>query len=305
MSTPDLNCRLLCASASSYAITTTDISGQYNPITNNPNGGQYATQYNAVGFTADPYIVVSAEIEAAMVGKTDTELIIAFRGTLPPVPFTWDGFFDWMQDFWATPTTNINLPGEVHSGFLLALIGLADGIKDAVNSLDPNGTLPIYITGHSKGGGMAPIAAMYFKNLFGMNISQTVTFAGPKPGNGDFCNTYNSEFPNDLRYENYLDMVPLLPPSDDFIELLEDLPLPSVIKNLLNDAASWDYEAVGTLKYINAEGNVALIPTPMAVRIADIVDKLATDPIEVADAHHASCGFRYMQGTCMGTVCPS
>lgn len=307
MSTPDLNCRLLCASQSAYAIMTTDTSGQFNPLTNNPNGSFYQTQYDAIGFAEDPYVVVSNRIEAALVGKTDSELIIAFRGTLSPIPFSWDSFFDWLQDFWAAPTSNVNLPGKVHSGFLFAVMGLADGIVAAVKLIDPSGSLPIVVTGHSKGGGMAPIASLYFQNFYGLTITQTVTFAGPKPGNSDFCTTYNTIFPNDLRYENYLDIVPLLPPSDDFIKLLENLPLPVTIKNLLVrlQTDKWHYDTVGTLKYIDAKGIVADIPPPMPVRIADIALKLGTHPTLVADAHHASCGFRYMQGACQGTVCPS
>ncbi len=313
MSTPDLPCRLLCASESAYAISTDASSGQYNPLyMTDPNGKRvldptkkiYEKQYNAVGFKGKPFVVTSIEIEAALVGKTDTEVIIAFRGTLPPVPFTIDGFFDWMQDLWAAPTTNINQPGKIHHGFLFAMLSIADGIRDAVNELDPTNSLPIYVTGHSKGGGMAPIGALYFRNAFKMEIEQTITFAGPKPGDTEFCTTYNTIFPNDLRYENYLYMVPLLPPSDDFIEALEDFPLlPSFVKNMLKDAATWNYDTVGTLRYINSEGNVAIIPTLMAIRIADIMEALVTNPMQVADAHHASCGYRYMKGTCKGTVC--
>lgn len=317
MSSIDLACKLLCASESAYAISTTDTSGQYNPLDMLQNGvwvpdptkAQYTKYYNALEFVENPYIVVSAQIEAAMVGKTSSEIIIAFRGTLPPA-LNWDSFFDWLQDFWAKPESNINLPGEVHSGFLLAVISLADGINDAVKALDPNGSLPIYVTGHSKGGGMAPIATMYFKNLFQMQISQTITFAGPNPGDADFCNSYNSTYPNDLRYENYLDIVPLLPPDAEFIDSLEAIPdLPTSFINLLNEAKGWDYETVGTLQYIDAEGVAKSYSSIEAdlllpVRISEIVEKIVTlDFSAIGDAHHASCGYRYMQGTCTGSIC--
>lgn len=97
-----------------------------------------------------------------------------------------------------------------------------------------------------------------------------------------------------------------MPPSPEFIELLEKLPLPSSIEKLLADAVDWDYQTVGDLKYINSKGEVAIIPTLISVRVAEIFEKLFTLNFSaIGDAHHASCGFRYMQGTCQGTVCPT
>ncbi|NVK53452.1 MAG: lipase family protein [Flavobacteriaceae bacterium] len=300
MSSLDLSCKLLCASASAYCIKPSSKNGQYNPC------GDDNSQYNAIGFVKNPFVVTSLRIEAALVGKTDSELIVAFRGTLPPSPLTWDSLLDWIQDLMAKPTSDINLPGEIHSGFLFALISLAEGIKKAIDNLDPTHSLPLYFTGHSKGGGMAPIAAMYFKNAYGLHATQTITFAGPKPGDKEFCSVYNVEFPNDLRYENYLDVVPLLPPSPEFIRLLKELPLPESFEKFLSEAASWDYQTVGSLKYIDAKGDVAVIPTPMIIRVGDIIEKMATlDFSAIGDAHHASCGYRYMKGTCQGNVCPS
>lgn len=305
--TVGMACKLLCASESAYAISTSGRSGQYNPV-NSGNSALYGKQYAAIGFVVDPFVVISAQIEAALVGKTSSEIIVAFRGTLAPAK-NWDSFFDWLQDFWAEPTSNHNLPGEVHSGFLVALMGLADGIRSAIEALDPGKRLPIYITGHSKGGGMAPIAAMYFKNAFGIHAAQTITFAGPRPGNADFCTAYNAAFPNDLRYENYLDIVPLLPPTPTFIEALELLPLPAEIKKLLQDGANWNYNSVGTLEYIDKNGVAKSYGTIGAdllsvARIAEIAASIATGDISaVANAHHASCNHGYMNGTCPITVC--
>jgi hypothetical protein len=308
MSTLSLPCQLLCAAASAYAITPTDPSGQYNPLgTNSP----FQNQYDAVGFIVDPYVVTADQIEAALVGQTANSIIVAFRGTLPPA-LNWDSFFDWLEDFMAPTTSNINLPGEVHEGFLFALGLLRGGIVDAIHALDPDGTLPIYITGHSKGGGIAPIAAMYFKNAYSLNITQTITFAGPNCGDTDFVNAYNTTFPNDVRYENYLDIVPLLPPDSEFIDILETIPdLPASFVNKLNEMKAYDYQPVGSLMYIDssavAKPYTALeAEVLLPVRIAEITEKIATfDLSAIGDAHHASCGYRYMQGTCTGTtICP-
>ena len=316
MSTTTNNCKLLCASAAAYLIQTTYPSGISQLDLLNPKSlpphilrpiipENTKNQYNAIGMIENPYVVISDDkINACMIGKTASEIIIAFRGTLPPA-WTLDAILDWIQDIFMSDTvSHPNITGKVHDGFLKALMSLAANIYTVVKTLDASGSMPIYVTGHSKGGGMAPIAAMFFKNAFHMNITQTVTFAGPKPGNGDFCNAYNSMFPNDIRYENYLDIVPLLPPSNEFIKDLLLIPfLPTMLRNLLHKALSWDYETVGTLRYIDDKGQVSP-PPPMIVRIGEIMKDLVTGHVsEIADAHHASCGFRYMEGTCEGSVC--
>lgn len=301
ISTP---CQLLCASNAAYSILPSMSSGWYNPC------GDNNIYYNSLGFVTDPY-VVSMGIEAALVGATSSEIIIAFRGTIAPA-FTWDSFWDWFQDFCVAPAANVNLPGEVHEGYLFAVIMLAGEINSAIQTLDPNGTMPVYITGHSKGGGMAPIAAMYMKNLYQLQVTQTITFAGPNPGNSDFQSVYNQTFPNHLRYENYLDLVPLMPPVPETIDMLELIPdLPQSFIDKLNDAKTWDYQSVGTLEYIDASADVsaynwieadAILP----FRLAEISEKIVTFQLsEIGDAHHSSCGYRYMEGTCGADgVCP-
>jgi len=315
MSTLSLACQLMCASEAAYAIDPTAPSGQYNPLylpgttTIDPNKVVYQKQYDALGLIGDPYIVTDLQIEACLVGKTNTGIIVAFRGTLPPA-LTWDSFFDWLQDFFAVPTSNINLPGEVHSGYLFAVISLIDGVKNAINALDPSGSLNLFMTGHSKGGGMAPIAAQYMKGAFGIQTTQTITFAGPNPGNADFCKVYNQENPNDIRYANYLDIVPLLPPAPNTISDIEAIPnLPGFILDLLNDAKTWNYDTVGGLWYIDSSKTASYIspdyePILLAVRLGEIGSTIGSGDISaIANAHHADCGFGYMQGACNGDVC--
>ena len=205
----------------------------------------------------------------------------------------------------------MNLPGKVHSGFLFAFESLAQGIVSAVKALDPNQSLQVYITGHSKGGGMAPIANMYLKNAYNIVATQTITFAGPNPGNQDFCTVYNTENQNDIRYENYLDIVPLMPPTPAAIADIEAIPsLPSFIIDLLNDAKSWDYGTVGGLWYIDSNFNAKYVtpaeePFLLGVRLAEIGNAITNGNFSaIADAHHAECGYGYMKGTCQGTVCP-
>ncbi|MDG5491593.1 lipase family protein [Psychroserpens sp. SPM9] len=309
MSTLDLNCKLLCASEAAYCILPKSKPGKYNPCDSHTSEN-IKNQYNAVGFTEDPYVCVNGEIEAALVGKTDYGIVVAFRGTLPPA---WNvpAILDWIENiFLATPTGNIYLPGKVHSGFLLAVQLLEHQVINAIHCLDPYHKLPLYLTGHSKGGGMVPIAAHYFENKYNIHATRTIRFAGPKPGNQDFADAFEAKFRYDVNFQNYLDIVPLLAPSDDFIKLLLLIPgLSNRLRELLIAASHWDYVNVGADAYINSDGHLAAPPS-IEDRIGEIFLKLMElDGAAIADAHHISCGpnatgrYRYMQGVCQGHVC--
>ena len=304
MKSIDLSCKLICASESAYCILPKAKSGKYNPCDGNPNvTPSMLKQYKSVGFIEDPYVVTSVEIEACLVGKTESEIIVAFRGTLPPA-WNLDAILDWIQNiFFADPQTFEYIPGKVHSGFHFALASLADNIVKAIHQLDPSHSLPLYITGHSKGGGMASIAAMLFRNKYNLKVTQTITIAGPKPGDADFAKAYNATFGNDINYENYLDIVPFLAPSDSFIDILKLIPhLPKDFKAYLDKASQWDYENVGQVKYINQNGHLAATPSDFE-RLKAIAETLPFDPSKIGDAHHASCSYRYMKGICQGHVC--
>ncbi|MBO6606418.1 lipase family protein [Psychroserpens sp.] len=317
-----LSCKLLCVSESAYCISTTASSGRFNPTNLNPKvTPSMQKQYDAVGWLSDPFVIVKSpvkidpyiKIEACLVGEVSEGIIISFRGTLPPAA-TINSIADWIENiFYVNTVSNPYLPGEVHDGFLQAFLTMQADIQNAVQTLNPYGNKPLYITGHSKGGAMAPIAASYLKRRYNHNITNVITFAGPKPGNGDFANQYQYDFPNTTNYENYLDVVPFLPPGKLFIDLLAKFPLlPEVIKNLLLKAAAYDYEPVCTnnVQYIDSNGVIDNNPiySNGLIRFGEILEKLTegTPGVQqIADAHHLTCGYRYIQGVCQGTVCRS
>ena len=297
MSAIDLNCRLLCAAAASYLIQPGDPSGQRNPTANVTDEGQL-DQYAAVGFDQDPFLV-SDGIDAALVGTTESFCVVAFRGTLAPAK-NFDSILDWTQDFLAEPTTNVNLPGKIHDGFLSAVLTLADPVDEAIQALNPNG-LPIYFTGHSKGGGMAPIGAMYAAHAFDTRIENVVCFAGPRPGNIDFAVAFDEKFPNALRFENYGDIVPTLPPTPAFAALAAEIP---ILGKLFEKAVAWDYNAVGRLHYIEKDGSVRPEHFYPLEGEAVIIDRLLKrDGASFAQAHECACCHGYMNGVCGSTVC--
>jgi len=318
------NCRLLCASASAYLIETTFPNGTYRknlrPSPTSKNKGAIE-QYDAIKLISDPFVVVGSplkpnkflKIEACFIGETTEGIIISFRGTLPPFPVSAQSIADWIENIFYADTVPYltGYPGKVHEGFFDAFKAVETGILYALSQLNPNNDKTIYITGHSKGGAMAPIAAMCFKNAKLFTANHIVTFAGPKPGDGTFAANYDVAFPNSTNYENYLDIVPFLAPGKTFIELLEKFPLlPKIIKELLEKAAQWDYEPVGVknIQFINRHGKVdnGFPESNPLIRFGEILLELTKGVKgveQIGDAHHVICHYRYMEGTCNGSVC--
>lgn len=313
------HCKLLCASASAYLIQTSYPEGKYQLDLINPKGlpkptmlplisKNVANQYHEIGLVEDPYVIVSDEIEACFVGKTASEIIVSFRGTLPPA-WTQDAILDWIQNiFLAVPGEYDYFPGKVHSGFHFALCTLIDNIVEAIKTLDSTNSLPLYITGHSKGGAMAPLAAVLLTTKYKLKVTQTITFAGPKPGDAKFRDYYNTTFKSDINYENYLDIVPFLAPGSITIAMLRSI-IPkgwgwNELRKLLKDAEDWNYEPVGQPLYIIKDSTIEKRTVLEEIeRLAAIAEYLIIDPSEIGKAHHVSCGYRYMKAVCQGNVC--
>src|ERR671918_552133 len=214
-----LNCRLLCACGCAYNIDAN--SGAYKP----PPGDRYGP---VTGYSTAPTPITGGDdlIDACLVGANADGVIVAFRGTLPPSWQSWPSVLDWLQDLMCEPESRPNLPGKVHTGFYDATSAIIADVAAAVKRLNPTGTKPVYVTGHSLGGAMAAIGAWIMRaQPYGITIAQVVTFASPKPGDGTFQAAYQKVFANHLRYENYDDLVPLLPPATDFIKLVAEIPV--------------------------------------------------------------------------------
>ena len=107
---------------------------------------------------------------------------------------------------------------------------------------------------------VVPIAAYLMKQAAGIPIKQVVTFAAPKSGNSAFASGYQSVFKNQIRYENYGDLVPLLPPTDGFIGLIAKAAslIPDIgakLSKLVSEAAGWDYTPFGAELFIESAQN--------------------------------------------------
>jgi hypothetical protein len=296
-----LNCNLLCASGAAYHINAA--TGTYTPD---------PIYSKAVAYTSTPAAISADSINACLVGQTELGIIVSFRGTLlPTVPGSWA---DWLQDLFAEPVSFTGLPGQVHKGFLNAVNAILPKAIAATNGLNPGPANPVYVTGHSKGGAMAAIAAYLMKQGAGIPVRQVVTFAAPKTGNSGFKTGYESVFKNHIRYENYGDIVPLLPAPDAFVGFVAKAVsvIPDIgpgLSKLVSEAAGWDYAPVGVEQFIESASNHYQISTS-ELALEQVLDfawnlglNVANWATALANTHTSRCGFGYMSGVCPSSVC--
>jgi hypothetical protein len=297
-----IECRLMCASSCAYSI---DESGNYtaeSPYT------------EAVGWldTHPPVAIVGgvANINACLVGvNQDDGIIVAFRGTVLPIPVTRTSIMDWWQDIVdSEPRVEPNVPGKVHDGFANAVETLWAELLNQINILKAQfPTKPVYLTGHSKGGPMATIAAarMHFGPPGTVQPDTVYTFASPHPGNQEFVDNFPLLSIPVIRYENRLDIVPLVPPTQAAIDLAANVP---GIGKLFKMADGWDYASLGECRYIKKNHDVIYnAPELTKNQFRKLFYTVVAGPCglkKVAMAHMYTCGNGYMRGTCPSGVCP-
>jgi hypothetical protein len=283
-----LSCRLLCAAECAYGIQPNLPFDKRQPY------------YDNLALFKDPAIITGGlnDIDAALVGINEDGIIVGFRGTLPPIPpITLSILLDWLQDFIAVPEKVDGFPGTIHTGFHEAIKDIWPGVLLAVQELrTSHPDAKIYVTGHSKGGALASLGAWLLQNQ-NLRPAQVLTFASPHVGNVDFARAYNSSM-SQVRYENYLDIVPFMPPEVEFLPLLRKIP---DLDRILVGADAWDYAPVGILQYIRKDGALEPDHAGLGVkRIATILLDLLTG--RVADVAHAHSLVKYPLGYCRG-VC--
>lgn len=213
------------------------------------------SSYKNAGFQGD-VLFVRGIMASGLVGITNKEIIIAFKGT--------DSFVDVLTDL-AAP--QIQFPpeyggGKVHFGFYQSLNSIYSDLLSEVNKLSlKNSDLPIFVTGHSKGGALAILMArMLLKDLNPRVPIYVCTFAAPRVGDATFKNGYKSLERNHNRYECPLDIVPHLPLTKPEYQLFKRLSpyydnsypiLPQIIVTLFWFFENFEqYAAVGEYCYV-------------------------------------------------------
>ncbi len=303
MPAPTLDGRLLCASGAAYAIT-----GDMKALAPDPQDIYIA----GAGFKQPPAVFTAGpeSIDGCLVGEIEDGFVLAFRGTMPLDLHNPPSVRDWVNDFHAQPIRVAGFPGAVHAGFSGALAALWPSITDELKrqSGGSPASRPLLITGHSKGGAMAALAAWSLQGIASTPV-KVVTFAAAKPGDADFRAAYQAAGIDQTRYEYNIDIVPHLPLSDGgFMDVLSRFPLSELpwFHDLFTDLSRFDYQPVGTLRYIESNGQIVDDSPGLRLRRdqALAVEILRWQFAQIALNHSIGCGSGYMSAIAPTGVCP-
>ena len=306
---PDpVGCQLIKADAYAYGI---DHTGALDPKTGfGALIGVPGEGYGVVGATSDKS---DGDRDAGFVWHSADELIVAFRGTLPDVTDSREtarqvlSIEDWINDADYTPQVDPKL-GQVHAGFKGAFDQVWPAMQQQIAAWQKVGKLgpatKVYVTGHSKGGALAMLAALTLKDEKRVPVTQVVTFGSPRVGGAEFAAKYAAAGIDGLRYENYQDLVPHVPLNSLELDLA---PLLRRVIALKGDPKG-DYVSVGKLRYIESDGSI-VAPADAAAeadlektRLAEFAPLIFQSPEDTAEtivqAHSIAPGSAYYDAVC-------
>jgi|SRR5271165_6434132 len=299
----NLNCILLNACGAAYNVE--------------PGTNVYApdTVYSPhVPYSQSPQVAYGGDgfLNIATVGQCEFGIVVAFRGTLPPSKTDPDSWLDWLQDFFevpvSTPDGANHVPGQVHEGFYYATTSIIDQVRKLVGDCNPGPANPVFVTGHSKGGVLASIAAYILSQNLGVpDIQPVITFASPRPGDVTFQKGFESVL-KQTRFENYRDIVPLVPPPMDFIGRVSALPGLTFtasgrkLSQLLERAKDWNYVPVGSMQFVTKDFKLisgeSLLAQELDMAEEFIEDFAKRNFSSFGDAHSLRPGYGYNSGIC-------
>lgn len=152
----------------------------------------------------------------AVIASNDKIVIVSFRGSeasvnkkVSPVKIVYDwimtdfNFFRKRIPWWGSKV-------QVHRGFYTAMDVAYDELKKLVDSHMSGTPKALWITGHSLGAGIAPMAAFRLAGD-GVSIQGLYTFAGPRIGNDAFVKAFRKRLPDMQRWVLDNDIVTKIP----------------------------------------------------------------------------------------------
>jgi triacylglycerol lipase len=157
--------------------------------------------------------------QAYMLTNAD-HIVVAFRGTEAPTSL--DGIKDWLltdalnllivpEGRLGTDFAAAGVGAKFHQGFINAIGGIWDPLRQAVEAELKKSERPLWLTGHSLGGALALFAAWLFNRSF-IAVHQVYTFGAPRVGNPAAAQAIDRAFPGKIyRYVNGPDPIPQLP----------------------------------------------------------------------------------------------
>jgi len=191
---------------------------------------------------------------AGYVASTDTDVILAFRGSKARRAesdelLVWLDMVmeDWSVNLKASP---IQLAGGmVHGGFLTAF---SPAWNTIARMLETHGAdqKNLWITGHSLGGALAQVAGHIAFADRGWQASGVYTYGAPRIGDKAFAAQYAAPV---YRFENKNDLISHLPPTPEMMEVLRRIPplRDFVTDHLGTDFWTTRFRAIGELRFLN------------------------------------------------------
>ncbi len=182
-----------------------------------------------------PDFYVSAASMTIFQNTSTNTFVVAIQATNPNSLYAW-GTLDFSVNqtvAWNPKDTSQGVISYGTSTGLNLLTNLNDvnnnnGIQALLNAC--NSQSNVVVTGHSLGGALSPVLALYLKNNYQAKFNNVycLSTAGATPGNYSFAKYYNSQLQNNtIRIWNYFDIIP----------------------------HAWDTSIMNTIKSYNSVGN--------------------------------------------------
>ncbi|MDR3629995.1 MAG: lipase family protein [Desulfocapsaceae bacterium] len=204
--------------------------------------------------------------------NTPNEVILAMRGTLPPIPHDGADFItikDWLNNFASLPD------GEgFHSGFIRSWNRIKTSLEHEKarafleEAYKGNPGKKFMVTGHSKAGALTIIAAIKMSKNQGWTIKEPdgfYSFAGARPLTAEGAKPYVGKLSKLYRIEYKDDIVPLVPPGAWLKSRKNKMP-PLLVKIFSGfNTISYDSSGLGTLYYIDKDNGMHLVTDEHAI----------------------------------------
>jgi hypothetical protein len=180
------------------------------------------------GFDSYTYFEHKPSDDGYAIIKHAEFIVVAFRGS--------DSFADWTQNLTSANRNSTKIKAHLdnikslvlHSGYSLAAEAILRDKKlaQAIKAVQPYGkNLPVWLTGHSKGGAMATIMALMLEDnkenkdnketpedsVQGHPVQGVLTFGTPKVLGQDAIDLYQQKIPHSWRIIHYKDPIVAIP----------------------------------------------------------------------------------------------
>lgn len=231
--------------------------------------------------------LIEVDTAAVLVLEFVDRRIVVFPGTQSEWQFlhepikTWESIRDWFRnlEFHLTSGSSLGVGGRLHKGFeqelRRVLNELVIELEDREGKLGPK---PMILTGHSQGGAIAAIATAVLP-VYGRPVSETFTFASPRPGDYGFSEFVKNAGIDVWRCEYGNDVVPHLP-------LRPDLQICEIAQNLL------DFHHVGQLVYGRPHNATVIVTGSAGITHEQRRQRLIANHDDWIEHHHLP---HYMQ----------